>query len=120
MMVAQWIEPEKFKELKIEDWELAADTDNNNLRGVLQSFAHWFSIEQEATSFIENVTYSDYINDGTTNVETCFAIWANVIEFEHGTPINYPYAISRVKEYLKTYYIPGYKAQLENWELELY
>ncbi len=69
---------------------------------------------------MDGVSYSDFINDGATNVETCFVIWAKVIEFKDGAVNNQEYAIGRVKEYLKMYYGNGYQAQLEDWEWELH
>ncbi|MBE9585044.1 hypothetical protein IM792_11340 [Mucilaginibacter sp. JRF] len=120
-MIAQWIEPEKFAELvNIEEWELDVNIDQAGFKGAFQSFAHWISIEHSRNPFVENAYYSDLITDGATNVETCFAIWANVIEFKDGSAINYEYSLTRVQEYLKMYYGQGYEPQLEDWEWELH
>ncbi|MEO5891818.1 MAG: hypothetical protein ABIQ31_16340 [Ferruginibacter sp.] len=120
VMIAYWIEPEKFNNLIDMDAETDCDIDKIGLKEAFLEFSYRFSIAQSKFPFIDSVTYTDFISDGANNVETCFAIWANVIEFENGSVINQDYAISRVKEYLKMYYRNGYQAQLEDWEWELH
>lgn len=118
-LISQWIEPERFSKYN-EPIETDCRANPKGLKEAFLAFSHRFSIGQADEPFIAGINYADFISDGATNVETCFAIWANVIEFENGVAVNQEYAISRVLEYLKMYYGNGYQAQLEDWEWELY
>jgi hypothetical protein len=111
------IEPEKHKDVKeFESWELDFQIRSSDLSGSFKAFSKWF-IE---SVLVEGVSYTNYIEDGASFVEQCFAIWANVIEFEEGQAVNFEHAVSRVTEYIKSYYDPSYKDSLEDWECELY
>ena len=100
----------------LEPWETQFEILKISLSDDFKSFTRWF-IEN---SVVDKIGYKDYIEDGASFVEQCFAIWANVIECKDGVPINSNRAKERVEEYIKSYYIPGYKDNLESWECELH
>ena len=62
--------------------------------------------------------------DSPSQAETCFAIFANVLELdEQGEPINEKYAERRAATWLYRYCtgeLPPGEADLEPWECELY
>jgi hypothetical protein len=119
-LIAEWIKTGFSKAFEVTEQEDSCKADSIGFKKAFLSFSNQFATGQGSNPFIGGVGYSDFINDGATNVETCFAIWANVIEFENGEAVNQEHAISRVNEYLKMYYGNDYQAQLEEWEWELH
>ena len=99
-----------------EDWEKDFGTEKPNFSSDFKKFTKWF-IESNT---VPSVTYIDYIGDGASFVEQCFAIWANVVKIENNQVINNEYAIERVEQYIKSYYITDYIDNLEDWECELH
>ncbi|RYE54338.1 MAG: hypothetical protein EOP48_12540 [Sphingobacteriales bacterium] len=115
--ICKEIAPEKHKGVKeFESWELDFQIRSSDLSGSFKAFSKLF-IE---SAVIEGMGYTNYIEDGASFVEQCFAIWANVIEFEDGQAKNFEHATSRVTEYKKSYYDTSFKHSLEDWEFELY
>lgn len=115
--ICKEIEPEKQKDVtEFESWELDFQIRSSDLSGSFKAFSKWF-IESRV---VERASYTNYIEDGASFVEQCFAIWANVIELEEGQAINFEHALGRVTEYIRSYYDPSYKDSLEDWECELY
>lgn len=110
-------DPKKGKDLpNFESWELNFQIDVLDLAGSFKAFTKWY-IESEV---VEGFSYIDYVENGASFVEQCFAIWANVIAFKEEQAVNFDLAISRVIEYIKSYFDPNYKGNLELWELELH
>lgn len=98
------------------DWETNFDTQQNDFSTDFKNFTKWFV----GSSTVSNVTYSDYIGDGASFVEQCFAIRANVVKIENNRVKNNDHAIERVEQYIKSYYVSGYTDNLEEWECELH
>jgi hypothetical protein len=110
-------ELERRKDVKeFESWELNFQIKSLDLSDSFKAFSKWF-IE---SGVVEGVGYTNYIEDGASFVEQCFAIWANVIEFDEVQAINFEQATSRVTEYMKSYYDTSFKHCLEDWEFELH
>jgi hypothetical protein len=99
-----------------EDWEIDFTTERTDYSSDFKNFTKWF-INAKTVS---GITYSNYISDGASFVEQCFAIWANVVIIESNRVINSDHAIERVEQYIKSYYVRGYKDNLEEWECELH
>ncbi|UUC45964.1 DUF7677 family protein [Flavobacterium cerinum] len=99
-----------------QDWEIDFTTDKPTFSSDFKNFTKWFI----TANTVDSISFHDYIDDGATFVEQCFAIWTNVVTLENNTVTNYQYAISRVEEYIKSYYINNYPDNLEDWECELY
>lgn len=98
------------------DWETNFETQQNDFSTDFKNFTKWFI----SSTTVPNVTYIDYIGDGASFVEQCFAIWANVVKIENNRVTNNGHAIERVEQYMKSYYTPGYTDNLEEWECELH
>jgi len=100
---------------QFEAWELDFTFNMPGLSSDFKRFTQWF---------IEKITnghsYYDYITNGASHVEQCFAIWANVVVINNGRVINFDDAIERVDQYLKSYYIKDFKSNLKDWECELH
>ncbi len=73
---------------------------------------------------LEGIDYSDELKDSPSQMETCFAIFANVLELnDQGDPINEKYAQRRGATFLYQYCtgkLPPGEADLEFWEVEFY
>lgn len=106
----------EIKSAEFEDWETNFDTKNEDFSSDFKNFTKWFLVSMT----VSEVTYKDYIDDGASFVEQCFAIWANVVKIENNRVTNFDHAIERVEQYIKSYYISDYTSNLEDWECELY
>lgn len=73
---------------------------------------------------LEGINYWDELKDSPSQMETCFAIFVNVLELdEHGEPVNEKYAERRAATWLYLYCtgeLPPGEAAPEHWECELY
>jgi hypothetical protein len=73
---------------------------------------------------LEGIDDWDELKDSPSQMETCFAIFANVLELdEQGNPINEKYAERRAATWLYQYCtgkLPPNEAELDHWEVELY
>ena len=73
---------------------------------------------------LEGINYWDELKDSPSQMETCFAIFVNVLELdEHGEPVNEKYAERRAATFLHQYCtgeLPPGETALEHWECELY
>ena len=73
---------------------------------------------------LEGVNYWDQLKDSPSQMETCFAIFANVLELgEDGEPLNEKYAERRAAAWLYRYCkgeMPPGEPELEGWEVALY
>jgi hypothetical protein len=99
-----------------ENWEIDFTTHDFDFSSDFKQFTKWF-IE---TNVVEDISYKNYVSDGASFVEQCFAIWANAVILENNKVINFEHSIERVEQYIKSYYIEGYIDNLEEWECELY
>lgn len=98
-----------------EDWERDFTTEKPDYSSDFKNFTKWFITAQT----IFGITFDNYIEDGASFVEQCFAIWANVVLIENNKVTNYNHAIERVEQYIKSYYVQGFNDNLEEWEREL-
>jgi hypothetical protein len=73
---------------------------------------------------LDGINYWDELKDSPSQMEICFAIFVNVLEFDdRGVPINEKYAERRAATWLYRYCtgeLPSGEADLEAWECELY
>jgi hypothetical protein len=92
--------------------------------GAIRRFAGWVARGSVGHPMLERINYWDELKDSPSQMETCFAIFANVLELdEHGEPINEKYAERRAATFLYQYCTgarPPGEPDLEFWEVELY
>ncbi|MBC6450558.1 hypothetical protein GPZ80_25700 [Actinokineospora sp. HBU206404] len=73
---------------------------------------------------LDGIAYWDELRDSPSQLEICFAIFANVIEFDdHGQPTNEKYAERRAAVWLYRYCTgeqPPGEPEIEPWECRLY
>jgi hypothetical protein len=99
-----------------EPWELNFTTDGSDFSSDFKQFTKWFI----QANVVNGASFSNYIDDGASFAEQCFAIWTNVVTLDAGRVTNFEHAIKRVEEYIKFYYNPEYGFNLEEWECELW
>ena len=92
--------------------------------GAIRRFAGWVARGSVGHPILEGINYWDELKDSPSQMETCFAIFANVLELdEHGEPVNEKYAERRAATFLYQYctgMLPPGEPDLEFWEVELY
>jgi len=72
--------------------------------GAIRRFAGWVARGSVGHPMLADVNYWDELKDSPSQMEICFAIFANVLELnEHGDPINEKYAERRAATYLYQY-----------------
>lgn len=73
---------------------------------------------------LDGINYWDELRDSPSQMETCFAIFVNVLELDDaGDPTNQKYAEARAATWLYKYCtgeLPPGQSALESWEVELY
>jgi hypothetical protein len=73
---------------------------------------------------LEGINYWDELKDSPSQMETCFAVFVNVLELdEHGNPVNEKHAERRAATFLHQYctgQLPPGEPDLEYWEVELH
>jgi hypothetical protein len=73
---------------------------------------------------LESIDYRDALHESPSQIEICFAIFANVLELDdRGNPVNEKYAERRAATWLYRYctgQLPPGEPDLEPWECELY
>jgi hypothetical protein len=73
---------------------------------------------------LDGIDYWDDLKDSPSQMETCFAIFANVLELDdQGEPLNEKYAERRAAAFLYQYctgVLPAGELELEPWECQLY
>jgi hypothetical protein len=92
--------------------------------GAIRRFAGWVARGSVGHPLLEGIDYWPELADSPSQMEICFAIFANVLELDaDGNPTNEKYAERRAALWLYQYCTgstpPGEK-QLEGWEVELY
>lgn len=92
--------------------------------GAMRRFAGWVARGSVGHPMLDGINYWDELKDSPSQMEICFAIFANVLELdEHGDPINEKYAERRAATYLYRYctgHLPPGEPDLEPWECDLY
>lgn len=72
--------------------------------GAIRRFAGWVARGSVGYPMLEGINYWDELKDSPSQMETCFAIFANVLELdEHGEPINEKHAERRAATFLYQY-----------------
>ena len=92
--------------------------------GAFRRFAGWVARGTVGHPMLEGVNYWDELKDSPSQMEICFAIFANVLELDDaGRPINEKHAEQRAATWLYKYctgHLPPGQADLEPWETALY
>jgi len=92
--------------------------------GALRRFAGWVARGSVGYPMLEGINYWDEPKDSPSQMETCFAIFANVLELdESGDPVNEKYAEKRAAAWLYRYCTgrqPPGEPDLEPWEIQLH
>ena len=92
--------------------------------GAIRRFAGWVARGSVGYPLLEGIDYWSELADSPSQMETCFAIFANVLELDAaGNPTNEKYAERRAALWLYQYCtgsIPPSEQPLEGWEVELY
>ncbi|MEV4642368.1 hypothetical protein AB0J80_33960 [Actinoplanes sp. NPDC049548] len=92
--------------------------------GALRRFAGWVARGSVGHPLLEGIDYWDDLQDSPSQTETCFAIFANVLELDDdGEPLNEKYAERRAATYLYQYCtgtLPPGEPELDGWETALY
>src|SRR5262245_3096838 len=96
----------------------------NGASGAIRRFAGWVARGTVGHPMLDRVDYWPELSDSPSQMETLFAIFANVLELdEHGDPVNEKYAERRAATWLYqccTGELPPGEPELEGWETALY
>jgi hypothetical protein len=92
--------------------------------GAIRRFAGWVARGSVGHPMLDGINYWDELKDSPSKMETCFAIFANVLELDdRGEPINKKYAERCAATWLYRYctgeLLTG-EADLEPWECALF
>ncbi|MFI6216906.1 hypothetical protein ACIBCD_33330 [Nocardia brasiliensis] len=97
---------------------------SNGASGAIRRFAGWVARGSVGHPMLAGINYWDELKDSPSQMETCFAIFANVLELDdEGEPVNEKYAERRAAVWLYRYCmgeLPPGEADLESWEVELF
>jgi len=92
--------------------------------GVIRRFAGSVARGSVGHPLLDGIDYLAELKDSPSQAEICFAIFANVLEFDdQGEPINEKYAERRAATWPYRYCtreLPPGETDLEPWECELY
>jgi hypothetical protein len=92
--------------------------------GAIRRFAGWVARGSVGHPMLEGINYWDELKESPSQMETCFAIFANVLELdEAGEPVNEKHAEQRSATWLYRYctgQLPPGQTDLEPWETALY
>ncbi|AZQ32251.1 hypothetical protein EJ357_01150 [Streptomyces cyaneochromogenes] len=92
--------------------------------GALRRFAGWIARGSVGHPMLDGIDYWEELRESPSQMETCVAIFANVLELdEQGEPVNEKYAERRAATYLYAYCtgkLPPGEPDIEPWECELY
>ncbi len=92
--------------------------------GAIRRFAGWVARGSVGHPMLEGIDYWADLKDSPSQMEICFAIFANVLEFDDvGEPLNEKHAERRAAAWLYQYCtgdLPPGEPALEPWECELY
>lgn len=92
--------------------------------GAIRRFAGWVARGSVGHPMLDGINYWDELKDSPSQMEACFAIFANVLELDdQGEPANEKYAERRAALWLYQYCtgeLPPGEPELEPWECQLY
>jgi hypothetical protein len=92
--------------------------------GAICGLAGWVACGSVGHPVLEGISYRDALQESPSQLETCFAIFASMLELDdRGQPINEKYAERRAALWLCRYCtgaLPPGKADLGVWECALY
>ncbi|BCY08830.1 hypothetical protein [Actinoplanes sp. L3-i22] len=92
--------------------------------GAIRRFAGWVARGCVGHPMLDGINYWDELKDSPSQMETCFAIFANVLELDDaGEPTNEKYAERRAATWLYkhcTGELPPGQAALQSWECQLF
>ncbi|MEU6192012.1 hypothetical protein [Nocardia sp. NPDC047038] len=92
--------------------------------GAIRRFARWVANGSVGHPLLEGINYWDELRESPSQMEICFAIFANVLELdERGEPVNEKYAERRAAIWLYRYCtgkLPPDEPDLEPWECALH
>jgi hypothetical protein len=92
--------------------------------GALRRFAGWVARGSVGHPLLDGIDYWDDLRDSPTQMETLFAIFANVLELDdQGEPVNEKYAERRAATWLFQYCtgeLPPGEPELDDGEVALY
>jgi hypothetical protein len=92
--------------------------------GAIRRFAGWVARGSVGDPMLEDINYRDALRESPSQMEICFAIFANVLELDdRGDPVNEKYAERRAATWLHQYctgQLPPGEADLQPWECQLY
>jgi len=90
----------------------------------IRRFAGWVARGSVAHPMLDGIDYWDALKDSPSQMEVCFAIFANVLELdERGEPINEKHAERRAAAWIYQYCTgqpPHEEPPIEPWECELH
>ena len=92
--------------------------------GAIRRFAGWVVRGSVGHPMLEGIDYWEELRESPSQMETCFAVFANVLELDaQGEPVNEKHAERRAATWLYRYCtgkLPPGETDLEPWEVELY
>jgi hypothetical protein len=92
--------------------------------GALRRFAGWVARGSVGHPLLDGIDYRDDLRDSPSQMETLFAIFANVLELDDdGEPVNEKHAERRAAAWLYQYCtgsLPPGEPELESWEVALH
>ena len=92
--------------------------------GALRRFADWVARGSVGYPLLEGIDHWDDLRDSPSQMETLFAVCANVLELDdEGEPVNEKYAERRAAAWIYQYCtgsLPPGEPALQHWEVELY
>ncbi|MEV6344842.1 hypothetical protein [Actinoplanes sp. NPDC051851] len=92
--------------------------------GAIRRFAGWVAQGSVGHPLLTGIDYWSELADSPSQMETCFAVFANVLELdETGNPLNEKHAEHRAAVFLYQYCtgsLPPGEPDLEGWEVELH
>lgn len=97
---------------------------SHGVSGAVRRFAGWVARGSVGHPLLDGIDYLDDLIESPSQLETCFAIFLNVLELdEAGEPTNEKYAERRAAVWIYRYCTgqnPAGEHPLEPWECELY
>jgi hypothetical protein len=92
--------------------------------GALRTFAGWVARGSVGQPILDGIDYWDVLRDHPSEMETIFAIFANVLELDDdGNPVNARHAEERAAVELYRFCtgeLPAGEPDIEGWEAELF
>jgi hypothetical protein len=96
----------------------------SGVSGAIRRFAGWVANGSVGHPLLQGIEYWTALEESPSQMETCFAIFVNVLELDDlGNPTNEKYAERRAALWLYQYCtgsLPEGEAPLEPWECELF